>query len=1170
MVTPLGLAVPALDRTCAYIDPALARADSPRDVPPVVLVGRWLLLSSFAVASLAEAQPYATAELAAPYQAISGGSALSFPDLDEGVALVPIGFDFHFYGRSYAYLNVTTNGYLWLAEPCQSGGVCAFGSCSAEGACTESLPIAFPAPRDRPLPSPAGPNATVAPFWDDLDLTTGGQVFTQLRGTAPNRVLVVEWSRVPHGGNGATSSEQVSFEAELHEDGVIALAWGPTRFTSTPFIGWLGNLAIEDPSGAEAYFPSPLCANGDPISNLPLPPHPGCRPSDLRALTNHRFELRPIRGAELSVSLTAPALGTPGRSIDVRVDVHSIGVLATGSPSSVDLYLSADRQVEPGRDTLLGSFAFGALAAGATLTTSIALPLAPDLAAGTYYVGAFVDPDDTVLETSDHNNTAVSEPLRVGPDITGLVTSPMLSGPGETLSLSVNVRSLAAPVGSVDYALYLSADGVLDPGDQRVASGRFVLDGASNLNFPLSVTLSSSISPATYRLALAFDPQDLLTELDESNNIYVSQVPLAVRLADLVADPPEAEILFLGRENRIQAQLRNGGGATAADFYGQLYLAGTPVLTLINLGPLRLAPGEARSLSETVLLDPGIPPGSYSLGLMVDSTAVISEERETNNLALGSQTVIVRWPAPDFRVVELSAPERAAAGETLAVSRTIGNDGNLLGGATVRLYLSRDDRIEPSQDLALISGSVSLAPGQALGDVDLAPVPGDLAPGRYWLGYAVDPDSLVDELDEQNNLSSAWPLEVEASGLAVATSTLPQGTVGLPYRVDLSARGGVGAYRWSVSPALPTGLSLEPSSGRIEGLPAIAGQLALTVEVSDGHSSVSRVLLLDIRAATIPLEIITPALPPAFEGRPFEATLVAVGGTPPYLWSSEAPLPEGLLLSASGTISGTALSGASALIPFTVVDSVGLIARRSLVLSVVPLSDTVHFSGAALPEAVLGQPYVARLEAAGGLAPYHFALIDGALPAGLSLAGGQISGTPRAVGSQVFRAQVVDARGDQDTDTFVLVVGAGGGVQFATTSLPAGIVGRPYLGPRDLPVRLEASSSGGGAIHYAVEGGALPPGITLAPDGLLSGAPATVGVFNFIAAAEDEAGQRELRALAIAVDQPPVPALPPAPTGQCGCSTTPAATGPASLGLLLLLGLIRGVRRRSGSTAPNR
>ena len=63
-----------------------------------------------------------------------------------------------------------------------------------------------------------------------------------------------------------------------------------------------------------------------------------------------------------------------------------------------------------------------------------------------------------------------------------------------------------------------------------------------------------------------------------------------------------------------------------------------------------------------------------------------------------------------------------------------------------------------------------------------------------------------------------------------------------------------------------------------------------------------------------PLTIATTALPGAQTGVAYSASLVAVGGTPPYVWSvARGQLPSGLVLSTKGIISGTpTASGGSA------------------------------------------------------------------------------------------------------------------------------------------------------------------------------------------------------------------------------------------------------------------
>jgi hypothetical protein len=71
--------------------------------------------------------------------------------------------------------------------------------------------------------------------------------------------------------------------------------------------------------------------------------------------------------------------------------------------------------------------------------------------------------------------------------------------------------------------------------------------------------------------------------------------------------------------------------------------------------------------------------------------------------------------------------------------------------------------------------------------------------------------------------------------LAVTTSSLRNGAVGVPYSVTLSARGGNGPRTWQLvgDSALPAGLTLTRGSGVISGKPDHSGTTRFTVEVVD-------------------------------------------------------------------------------------------------------------------------------------------------------------------------------------------------------------------------------------------------------------------------------------------------------------------------------------------------
>lgn len=68
----------------------------------------------------------------------------------------------------------------------------------------------------------------------------------------------------------------------------------------------------------------------------------------------------------------------------------------------------------------------------------------------------------------------------------------------------------------------------------------------------------------------------------------------------------------------------------------------------------------------------------------------------------------------------------------------------------------------------------------------------------------------------------------------VLTATLPDGVLDESYTGTLSATGGVSPYNYSITTgALPTGLSLNASSGAVSGTPTVEGVYSLTATVTD-------------------------------------------------------------------------------------------------------------------------------------------------------------------------------------------------------------------------------------------------------------------------------------------------------------------------------------------------
>jgi hypothetical protein len=73
--------------------------------------------------------------------------------------------------------------------------------------------------------------------------------------------------------------------------------------------------------------------------------------------------------------------------------------------------------------------------------------------------------------------------------------------------------------------------------------------------------------------------------------------------------------------------------------------------------------------------------------------------------------------------------------------------------------------------------------------------------------------------------------------LQVTTTSMPNGTVGAPYKTTLAATGGTQPYTWSDEyDELPSWATLDPSTGEISGTPTQANTYCFTAEVTDSSS----------------------------------------------------------------------------------------------------------------------------------------------------------------------------------------------------------------------------------------------------------------------------------------------------------------------------------------------
>ena len=362
-----------------------------------------------------------------------------------------------------------------------------------------------------------------------------------------------------------------------------------------------------------------------------------------------------------------------------------------------------------------------------------------------------------------------------------------------------------------------------------------------------------------------------------------------------------------------------------------------------------------------------------------------------------------------------------------------------------------------------------------------------------------------------------------AQTLTITTASLPSGTIGTPYpTTTLEVSGGTAftSYRWSVSGALPNGLTLS-SSGQISGTPTTVGSFTFDITVSDsGGRSASRrftITILDAGTATKPA-IATGSLSAGAVGVAYSQTLQATGGRGGYQWSVvQGALPAGLSLDrATGIIAGTPTTAGSSTFSLQVTDSAG---QQS---TAIPFSLTINVPSLAITTVsplftgVVGVQYAQTFSASGGARPYAWAIVSGD-PGGLQLdsASGVLRGTPQNTGTFTFTVQVTDSANARVTGVYSLTVNAPSLTVTLAAQPTPGAVGVPYN------QKLALAVTGGTApFTWSLLSGSVP-GLVFDPVTLsLAGTPTASGSFTITVQARDAAGLTASRSVSLVIAPP--------------------------------------------------
>jgi len=260
---------------------------------------------------------------------------------------------------------------------------------------------------------------------------------------------------------------------------------------------------------------------------------------------------------------------------------------------------------------------------------------------------------------------------------------------------------------------------------------------------------------------------------------------------------------------------------------------------------------------------------------------------------------------------------------------------------------------------------------------------------------------------DNNSDGAVWvftePSQSPTATQAIASETLTQNQPATSF-TPVTGSGGTAPLSYSVSPSLPTGLSMASGTGTITGTPTVtSAATSYTVTVTDASSNTATASFsLTVNSAvTATQAIASKALTQNHAATSF-TPVTGGGGTGTLSYSVSPGLPSGLsMASGTGAITGTpTVTSSATTYTVTVTDANSATASNTFSLTV----NSAVTATQAIASKALTQNHAATSftpVTGGGGTPSLSYSVSPALPSGLSMASGTgaITGTPTVTSS---------------------------------------------------------------------------------------------------------------------------------------------------------------------------
>lgn len=373
--------------------------------------------------------------------------------------------------------------------------------------------------------------------------------------------------------------------------------------------------------------------------------------------------------------------------------------------------------------------------------------------AGVHKFSIKVDPDNTVMEADEANNSAVVSvstidtfDLEVKLEDISVVNSQLYEGGDITFSVMISNRgTVAIPVSEIKYSIF---DG---SSTDEIATQPLSLEAGESVQREMVWRATKS---GNLNLVVELDALQQVPESNETNNSVsypftvgaVTGANLVVSHQDLTFNPDPANE---GYGVTLNAMIRNTGAAEATGVEVNFY-DGDPENGGVAIGDTVIIP--SLSGGESVTLNhiwPEIPNNSdHLVFVVVDKNNTIAEFSETDNKTFNLLTV---KSLPDLVINDgdvVISPLYPKPGDQVDIRVNIKNNGQQAAtGVVVRAYngIPEQGGVQVGSDKVVDLGAFEQH------QLDFGEITADSQRDINWIVITIDPENAVFEKSEENN-----------------------------------------------------------------------------------------------------------------------------------------------------------------------------------------------------------------------------------------------------------------------------------------------------------------------------------------------------------------------------------------------------------------------------------